>query len=291
VTSARDRQRSEAAQPKARRRGWAFIDLAASGVNSARSYALAGLAIVVLPSLAAMFLAVYTGIGPASALVQQYVPIALAGAVAIWAVMRLHRRPWHSLIAANARLDWRRLAIGAAAQFAIMGGQLLLLDAMTGWRLNLTLPISAAVAILAVCLIPLQAASEELLFRGYLTQALGRMIRSRIAIAGLVALVFGILHFNTHGGLTLPYFFVLSLVFSLVSLRDEGIELAIGGHAAMNLFAFGAANSSIVAMGAIGAPPASMIRFNATAILILLIDGLLFYGLTRLGVRLLCVPR
>ena len=72
--------------------------------------------------------------------------------------------------------------------------------------------------------IPPQAASEGLLFRGYLTQALGRIIRSRVLIAATVGLVFSLLHFNAHGPLTVPYFFVLSLIFSLVSLRDERLR-------------------------------------------------------------------
>jgi membrane protease YdiL (CAAX protease family) len=142
--------------------------------------------------------------------------------------------------------------------------------------------------VVALCLIPLQATSEQILCRGYLTQALGRIIRSRVGIAALVGLIFGVLHLNTHGWLTVPYFFLLSLLFSLVSLRDEGLELAIGGHAAMNLAAFGAANSSLVAPAAIGGAGAAAMPFNTAAIVVLLVDGALFYGLTRLLVRLVC---
>ncbi len=143
---------------------------------------------------------------------------------------------------------------------------------------------------LAVLLIPPQAASEELLFRGYLTQALGRIIRSRVLIAATVGLVFGLLHFNAHGPLTVPYFFVLSLIFSLVSLRDERLELAIGGHTAINLFGFGAANLTVLGSGIVGLDPGAM-PFNWAAIVVLIVNGAIFFGVTRLLVRVFCNPR
>src|SRR6185437_14353068 len=129
---------------------------------------------------------------------------------------------------------------------------------------------------------------EELVFRGYLTQALGRVVRSRLLIAAAVGLAFGLLHLSKYGSLTVLYFFGISLVFSLVSLRDERLELVIGGHTAMNLFAFVVASAMLgpetPVQGMIGAPLAAM-PFNAAAIAVLIVNGALFYGLTRLLVR------
>ena len=49
----------------------------------------------------------------------------------------------------------------------------------------------AALWVSAVVVAP---AGEEVLFRGYLTQALGRIARSRVLIAATVGVVFGVLH-------------------------------------------------------------------------------------------------
>jgi membrane protease YdiL (CAAX protease family) len=121
------------------------------------------------------------------------------------------------------------------------------------------------------------------------------VIRSRIVIAIAVGAIFGALHLNARGWLTLPYFMLLSLFYSLVSLRDEGLEIAIGGHAGLNLFAYAAANSGVMAPAAIGAATgdgaSGAMPLNAAAILVLSVDGALFYGLTRLSVRLFCRPR
>ena len=283
--------------------GWRYIDLGGLGINTARSYLAALSWIVLCPLGAAVLLGLGAGISgvvkhrppdalaPATAIAEQYGPIVVAGAAVLYAVARIHRRPWRSLVAPGLRIDAGRLAIGFAVELLILGGQLALVHALTGWPWGWAMPQPAGVFILALVLIPLQAASEEILFRGYLTQSLGRVVGSRLAIAAVVGLVFGLLHLNAYGPLTAPYFLVLSLVFSLASLRDERLELVIGGHAAMNLFAFvaatamlvgpGAAEPGLIGVGQSGAP------FNAAAILVLIVNGALFYGLTRLLVRLL----
>lgn len=273
-------------------RGWRYIDNGALGRNIGGIYAQTLIAIILVPSLTATALLLTLRDGPAAALIKQYGPIGVAGAVTLWAVERLHRRPWRSVIAADQIIDPRRVVIGATVAFAILSAQLLLLDALTGWRLDLSVWLSGTAWLTALCVIPLQAAGEEILFRGYLTQALGRAIRSRIAIALLAGVIFGAMHLNTRGWLTLPYFLLVALFLALVTLRDEGLELAIGGHATMNLFAFVAVNSGIVAPSAVGtAPAAAAMPFNAAAILVLVVDGALFYGLSRLFVGWFCRPR
>ncbi len=284
-----------------RPRGWQFIDLAGLGRNTGRSYAAALLRIVLYPLAVAVLLGLAVALGavvgrpqpgsmdPIVGILIQYGLIVVAGFAVLRSVERSHRRPWRSLVAPDLRLDWRRLAIGGGVQFAILGGELALVHALTGWPWRFSISPGLPLIVLAVLLIPMQAASEEILFRGYLTQALGRIVRSRVLIATTVGLVFGLLHLNTYGPLTLPYFLVLSLIFSLVALRDERLELAIGGHGAMNLFAFGVANAALVEPAAVGAGDGGM-PFNWAAIVALVLNGALFYGITRLLVRVFCRP-
>jgi uncharacterized protein len=282
--------------------GWRFIDLAGLGVNSARSYVTAAALIILFPLVAAVLLGLVVGIGaavrhdptdaitPIVAVIEQYGPILIAGLAVLHCTTAIHRRPWQSLIAPDLRIDWRRVAIGLGAELTILAGQLGLVHVLIDlpWTFSITAALPILVA--GLLLIPLQAASEEVLFRGYLTQALGQLVRSRIAIAVVVGLIFGSLHLNTYGPLTAPYFLVVSLIFSLVSLRDDRLELAIGGHAAMNLFAFTMASSISIEPGLIGRAPTAM-PFNWAAIVVVTVNGALFYGITRLLVRLVCEPR
>lgn len=272
--------------------GWRFIDLAGLGVNTWRSYGLTLLVVVVVPVvfLALAFVAIF-GAAAAGLLSQQdarfavivtaFTSLVVAGLVLAWSVRRFHRRPWRSLISPDLSLDWRRLAIGAGVQTALLLLVVYLGHRLTGqpWRLRLTTGLPLLFVLLL--LIPFQAAAEEMLFRGYLTQALGRVVRSRIVIALVVGLLFGLLHFNAYGSLTVPYLAVLSLIFSLASLRDERLELTIGAHTAMNWLA--------VATGALGASQ-SEIQIAWPALLLVLAHGALFFALTRLLVRLICDP-
>jgi len=188
-----------------------------------------------------------------------------------------------SLVSADLTLDWRRLAIGIGVEGILLLTSLYLGHWVTGqpWRVGSAM--SPASLAFLMPLVPFQAASEEMLFRGYLTQALGRIFRNRAKIIVAVGLIFGAIHFNAYGLLTLPYLLGLSLIFSLVSLRDERLELAIGGHMAMNWVA--------VAVGGAFQTSGGGIQLHWAAIALLVVHGVLFYGLTRILVRLYCERR
>jgi hypothetical protein len=271
--------------------GWAFIDLAGLGRNTAWSYIATLLRIVLLPMvflvLAMISLIAVSGARWQRGTTATGVVIALAVAAVIiaglalaWGVARSHRRPWRSLIAADLRLDWRRLAIGAGVEAALLGLTIALGHWLAGqpWPSGSSVPLPALAAILL--LIPFQAASEEMLFRGYLTQALGRLSRHRIVIVLVVGVVFGALHLDAYGALTLPYLLSLSLIFSLVSLRDERLELVIGAHTANNWIAFSAFDMFDKA------DQAARLAWPALAVLI--VNGALFYVGTRLLVERFC---
>ena len=157
-----------------------------------------------------------------------------------------------------------------------------LLPFITGqpWRVARAPSVTLPVLTLAFLLTPLQAASEEILFRGYLTQALGRIFRSRYKIVVAVGVIFAVLHFNAYGPLTMPYMFAVSLIFSLTTLRDDRIELAIGAHTAQNCLAVVVSIDSLFY--------GQTIQITWPYLLAVVLCGILFYGLTRLLVRLAC---
>lgn len=267
-------------------RGWQFIDLAELGINTRRSYLVSTLYIVLSPlgflMLCGSVLAVASLIAdrPPEELLKTklieltvwFGAIIVVGIATIWSVIHTHRRPWRSLVSFDLTLDRGRLAIGAGVEVALTAGVLYslgVLDRAPDFTVTASVPLLA----LALMLIPLQAASEEILFRGYLTQALGRLVRYRGVIAIIVGLVFALLHGNQSGPWTIPYMFLVSLVYSLVSLRDGRIELVIGSHVACNLLDLGGirlVNSEL----------------TWTEVALVPVYGAAFYGLTRLLVPL-----
>lgn len=165
----------------------------------------------------------------------------LAGVVAV--VIVLHGRGWRTLVTPMPRLDWRRMFEGAAVWIVLAVicavAEHLLYPGRYAWSLNLQawLPFVAA----ALLLTPLQCAAEELVFRGYLVQALGRVLRHPAGLAVVSAAVFTLPHlFNpeiaAYGAVIMAAnYFVMGLFLASVALRDGRLELAIGAHAGNNL--------------------------------------------------------
>ena len=226
----------------------AYLDLALLGKNAWWRYALGALIITV--SWLGLGLVPYTLLGIASISDPRLEFIAInfsiflmfAGLAAT--VKWLHRRPLLSLITPRTGLDWQRMRRGAAAWIAIAAVLsfvefLLFRDrfypSFEGVRFFPFL-------LLVFLLTPLQCAAEELVFRGYAMQGLARLTRSPALIAILSSLIFTLPHLlnpeaQRHGVLIMgANYFAIGMLLATVALRDGRLELAIGVHAANNIF-------------------------------------------------------
>lgn len=165
----------------------------------------------------------------------------LAGVVA--ATAPLHRRSWRTLVTPQPAIAWRRIVQGAAVWVALAAlfsvVESLLYPGRYAWSLDLQfwLPFAAA----ALLLTPLQCAAEELVFRGYLVQAFGRLCRAPVVPALLSSAAFTLPHlYNPEVaayGLAImaANYFAMGMFLAMVVLRDGRLELAIGAHAGNNL--------------------------------------------------------
>ncbi len=94
--------------------------------------------------------------------------------------------------------------------------------------------------VLAILLIPLQTSFEEYLFRGHLMQGLGLATNSRLIPLLVTSFMFGIMHaanpeVDKVGWIIMLYYIGTGLFLGIITLMDEGLELALGFHAANNL--------------------------------------------------------
>ena len=163
----------------------------------------------------------------------------------IWlAVIAIHERPMRTLVTAMPKVNWRRIGYGGMVWLSLVAAsslvEYLLYPATFTFQLDLKslLPF----AILALLFTPLQAASEELLFRGYLMQASSLITRNHIWLTLLSGLFFMLPHLLNPEMAT--NFFVMAVSYFLfgaflawISLKDGTTELAIGAHITNNLFA------------------------------------------------------
>lgn len=161
----------------------------------------------------------------------------------VFVVTVIHRRSWRTLVTPYVRIDWRRIAQGAAVWVALALVfsliEHLLYPGRYAWSLDLARWLPFALA--ALLLTPLQCAAEELVFRGYVLQGLGRFLRNPVMLALLSSVIFTLPHlYNPEVvayGLAImaANYFLMGLFLAGVTLRDGRLELAIGAHAGNNL--------------------------------------------------------
>lgn len=94
--------------------------------------------------------------------------------------------------------------------------------------------------ILALLLLPLQTSFEEYFIRAYLMQGIGVATRSRAMALVITSLFFGLLHLANPeveqiGYSIMIYYIGSGFFLGIMTLMDEGIELALGFHAANNI--------------------------------------------------------
>jgi uncharacterized protein len=160
------------------------------------------------------------------------------------AVALIHRRNPLTLVTGRRSIDWRRVGTGFGVLFVLVALSTFVefLVYPSSFSLGPSLAAFVPFALLALVLTPIQTASEDLFFRGYLVQA-SSLISSNFLF---LAVISGVLSMLPHllanpeldAGFLLValYYFGFGAFIAWVSLRDGTLELAIGAHAANNLY-------------------------------------------------------
>lgn len=167
--------------------------------------------------------------------------------VGVWLAQRLVHRRTLTLLTSTTTfrwpLVWQSMAIwlGLGVIFTVI--ESLLYPGRYVWTFDFSQWI--LIAPLVLLLIPIQATGEELFFRGYLMQAFARVWAHPVFLVLLSGVAFMAPHLanpemsKALGGeipMALNYFLV-GVGTAVLSLRDNGIERAIGMHVINNLYA------------------------------------------------------
>jgi len=159
-------------------------------------------------------------------------------------IRTFHKRSINTVVTARLKFDWSRFfyAFALWSFFALL---FILFDYLNHpsdfvWNFNLV-PFFLLV-IISIVLMPFQTSFEEILFRGYLMQGVGILSRNRWVPLLLSSVIFGLLHaYNPEieklGYILIMYYIGTGLLFGMVTLLDEGLELSMGMHAANNIVA------------------------------------------------------
>jgi len=155
----------------------------------------------------------------------------------------VHRQSIVSLTTSRKKIDWKRIffAFGLWGLITILITGLDIILSPKDYVFNFNLLPFVILSLISVFLIPLQTSFEEYFMRGYLMQGIGLMAGKRWVPLVITSMIFGLLHlFNPEveklGYGIMVYYIGTGFFLGILTLMDEGLELAIGFHAANNLF-------------------------------------------------------
>lgn len=167
-----------------------------------------------------------------------------AGLAGVFLVVRtLHKQTITSLTTARKKIDWGRILF-AFLLWGILSSSFVLADYYMNpenYQWNFKMIPFLILLLISVVFIPLQTSFEEYLFRGYLMQGIGVISKTRWLPLAITSLIFGLLHIanpevEKMGYIIMIYYIGTGLFLGIMTLMDDGMELALGFHAANNLF-------------------------------------------------------
>lgn len=167
------------------------------------------------------------------------------GLLGVYFVVRyLHNQPFVELTTSRKKTDWGRVFFG----FGLIALVTILLTGFDYYYnpehyiVQFRLIPFIILAVIAIVMVPLQTSFEEYLFRGYLMQGIGVLAKNRWLPLIITSVVFGSLHLGNPevlemGPIILIFYIGTGFFLGIITLMDEGMELALGFHAGNNLIA------------------------------------------------------
>ena len=158
-------------------------------------------------------------------------------------VKYLHKQSIKSLTTSRSKIDWKRFWF-AFLFWGFISVIMIMIDYRTSpenYVFNFELKPFLILVAIAVVLVPLQTSFEEYLFRGYLMQGIGVICKNKWVPLIVTSVLFGMLHIanpeiDKLGYILLVHYIGTGFFLGIITLMDEGLELALGFHAANNLF-------------------------------------------------------
>tara|TARA_S200000501_G_scaffold206552_1_gene194205 strand:- start:1798 stop:2733 length:936 start_codon:yes stop_codon:yes gene_type:complete len=157
----------------------------------------------------------------------------------------IHKNTILELTTSRKKIDWSRVFF-AFGLWGFISATMIFLDynffSPDNYEWNFK-PVPFFILLLIVILfLPIQTSAEEYLFRGYLMQGVGIISGNRWLPLVLTSLAFGLMHYANpeiakFGNIVYVFYIGSGLFAGIMTLMDEGLELALGWHAANNMVA------------------------------------------------------
>jgi len=184
------------------------------------------------------------GLEPNLYLLTMIFPFLIGLGAFVLLIRPLNERSVSQVVNGTGSFRWNRFLISALI-WILISAIYLIISVRTepeNFHLNNTSETLIPLIIISLLLIPFQSAFEEVLFRGYLMQGFTNLVRNRWFPLVMTSIFFALMHVlnpevREFGFLAMmPQYLLFGLIFGIMTILDDGIEAALGAHAANNAF-------------------------------------------------------
>lgn len=188
----------------------------------------------------------FTAIGMSQnmAIVLILIPFAV-GLLVLWFCVRfIHKRNPATMVNPSGKINWNKILYAFILWLLLTGSVEVVFYLMEPETYSLQFQPGPffVLLIISLLLFPLQTSFEEILFRGYLMQGIGLLTKHPWVPLLLTSAGFGLMHYMNPEvqefgvGWAMSYYIGVGLFLGFITLLDDGLELALGIHAATNIY-------------------------------------------------------
>ncbi len=165
--------------------------------------------------------------------------------IALWIFVKfLHKRPFKTLITAAPSINWGKILFAFSIWMLMSIGMEFIFYLMDPGNYTFNFDPSQFWILLAIAFtfLIVQTSFEELFIRGYLMQGFASISTMRWIPLVITSIIFGSLHLmNPEVGkfglfTMMSYYIGTGLFLGIITLMDDSLELALGIHAATNIY-------------------------------------------------------
>ena len=159
-------------------------------------------------------------------------------------VKKLHQRSILSLTTSRKKVDWSRVffSFSLIVLITLVSFGISYYNDPSEVVLQLDPLKFGILVVISLLLFPFQIGLEEYLFRGYMMQHLGVLLKNRWMPLCITSILFGVFHsanpeVGEMGYMIMVFYIGTGLLLGIMTLMDDGLELALGFHLGNNLLA------------------------------------------------------
>jgi uncharacterized protein len=157
-------------------------------------------------------------------------------------IKNIHSQTMLSITTSRSKVDWNRVLFSFSiwSVFTILSTLTFYFSNPSDFVINFKPIPFVILVVIGTLLIPIQTSTEEYVFRGYLMQGFANLAKNKWFPLIMTSVIFGAMHISNPevskiGNIVLVYYIGTGLLLGIITLMDEGMELALGFHAANNL--------------------------------------------------------